>query len=243
MNSSLSKLAELIFFPSFCQICSSLLESNQEKVVCQKCFNKLFSNSLPSYCLYCGRFFDSSIEPHLCSECLNNYPPYSLHRSCGIYEGNLRNVILLFKYRQYKILGKRLAHFAEYVLRDDEKLWWDTDIILPVPLHPKRERQRGFNQAQVIAKELSKRIEIEFLDGCLIKKKNNPPQTYLQAENRRKNVQGVFQVSGKEKLKGRTVLLVDDVFTTGSTIHEGSRVLLESGATEVKALTLAQAFP
>jgi ComF family protein len=123
----------------------------------------------------------------------------------------------------------------------EEEIWWKVDAIIPVPLHPKRKKKRGFNQAQVIAKELARIKGIELKDQMLLKIKNVPPQTSLRVEERAKNVSGAFGVAEGGKIKGKVVLLVDDVYTTGSTIRECSSVLRKAGVKEVKALTVAQA--
>ncbi|GAH54355.1 unnamed protein product, partial [marine sediment metagenome] len=112
---------------------------------------------------------------------------------------------------------------------------------IPVPLHPKRKKKRGFNQAQIIAKELARIKGIELRDQMLLKIKNVPPQTSLRVEERAENVSGAFGVAKGDKIKGKVVLLVDDVYTTGSTIRECSSVLRNAGVKEVKALTVAQA--
>lgn len=114
-------------------------------------------------------------------------------------------------------------------------------MIIPVPLHKKRKKERGFNQAQSIAEELARLKSIEMEEGVLIKVKNVPPQTLLEIEEREKNISGAFRVVREEKIKGKTVLLVDDVYTTGSTVRECSLALRKAGAKEVRALTLAQA--
>ena len=238
--SSYTKLAELIFFPSFCELCSSLLEFPQERVICRSCW-KSIKSSYSSYCLCCGLFFEGPGEIHLCQNCLEKRPPFSYHRSCGKYRGKLKNIILLYKYRHFRVLGKDLAHFIYRNLGREEEIWWEVDAIIPVPLHPKRKKQRGFNQAQIIAKELARIKGIEFVDGRLVKIKNVPPQTSLAVKEREKNVSGAFGVVEGEKIKKKVVLLVDDVYTTGSTIRECSSVLRNAGVKEVKALTIAQA--
>ncbi len=155
--------------------------------------------------------------------------------------GNLKDIILLYKYRRFQILGKDLARFAYRSIGKEEEIWWEVNAVLPVPLHPKRKKQRGFNQAQIIARELALLRGIELVEGRLVKVKNVPPQTFLKVEEREKNVSGAFRVINGEKLKGQVVLLVDDVYTTGSTIRECSSVLRDAGVKEVRALTLAQA--
>ncbi len=116
-----------------------------------------------------------------------------------------------------------------------------TEAIIPVPLHPRRKRQRGFNQAQVLAKELARLQGIKLVDGVLVKVKNVPPQTLLQLKERERNVSGAFKTIKGGEIKGKVVLLVDDVYTTGSTIRECSLALKKGGAKEVRALTVAQA--
>ena len=238
--SSYTKLAELIFFPSFCELCSSLLEFPQERVICHSCW-KSIRTSYHSYCLCCGRFFEALEEPHLCQDCLQKRPPFSHHRSCGKYKGKLKDIILLYKYRHFQVLGKDLAHLVYRALCGEEEIWWKVDLVLPVPLHPKRKKERGFNQAQIIAKELARITRIEVGDQLLLKIKNVPPQTSRTVEEREENVSGAFAVAEKDKIKGKVVLLVDDVYTTGSTIRGCSSVLRNAGVKEVKALTVAQA--
>lgn len=238
--SSYTKLAELIFFPSFCELCSSLLEFPEERLICRSCWEDI-RPCYSSYCLCCGSFFEGSVEPHLCINCLERRPPFSYHRSCGKYRGKLKDLILLYKYRRFQILGKDLAHFGYRALGGEEKLWWEVDAIIPIPLHPKREKQRGFNQAQVIAKELARLKGVELMEGRLVKIRNVPPQTFLEVGEREKNVSGAFSVKKGEEIKSKVLLLVDDVYTTGSTIRECSSVLRDAGAKEVRALTIAQA--
>lgn len=139
------------------------------------------------------------------------------------------------------VLGKDLARFAYRTLRNEEALWWDVEAVVPVPLHPKRKKQRGFNQALIIAKELAMLKGIKLVEGQLVKLKNILPQTSLKAEDRQKNVKGAFGIKEREKIEGKVILLVDDVYTTGSTIRECSSVLKNAGAKDVRALTLARA--
>lgn len=112
---------------------------------------------------------------------------------------------------------------------------------MPVPLHKQRYKERGFNQAALVAKELAKLKGIEFEKRALVKIKNTLPQTNLMAGPRASNVKGAFSIKHKEKIEGKTVMLVDDVYTTGSTLKECSLTLLAGGVKEVKAVTVAQA--
>jgi len=138
------------------------------------------------------------------------------------------------------VLGQALARKCLSVL-DASELWTGLEVIVPVPLYSSRQRERGFNQSEVIARELSRRKKIRLVSGAIVKVKDTPPQASLEAAARRENVKGVYRVKQKEAIKGKVVLLVDDVFTTGSTIEACSRVLMEAGAKEVRAMTVAQA--
>lgn len=234
------KLAELIFFPSLCELCSSLLELYGERVVCNSCLQKIKSHRT-SICLSCGHFFSDSVAPHFCKLCVEQRPAYSIHRSCGLYKGTLKDIIILYKYRGFSVLGKALAEFAHNSLGKDESLWWETDAIIPVPLHPEKEKERGFNQAQLIAKELAKFKQIKLIEGQLFKMRRTLPQTSLEARERERNLRGAFKVKDPDRIKGKIVVLVDDVFTTGSTLQECCMTLRKAGVLEVRALTIAQA--
>ncbi len=235
-----AKLVELALFPSFCKVCRALLETPGERVLCPTCLDKIRAHR-SSYCLCCGRFFEGAGEPHLCLSCIIERPPFAVHRSGGLYQGELKDLILLFKYRGYEILGRPLGRFVFESLKGEESLWWGVEALIPVPLHPKRKSKRGFNQARVLAKELSKLKGLPLEDLVLRKMKNVPPQTSLERDERGKSVRGVYTVLKSEKIQGKTVLLVDDVYTTGSTLKECSRELLRAGAKEVRAITIAQA--
>jgi competence protein ComFC len=236
----LVKLFELVFFPSFCNICSTLLEKPGERIVCRGCLQKLRPES-SAFCLCCGRFFEGRIESHLCSACLDSPPAYSRHRSVCRYRGMAKDLIRLFKYQKKKILGDDLALFLYRHLRGEDPLWWGADALVPVPLHPHRLRQRGFNQAEILARRLSRLSGIELQTNRLIKVRDAQPQTTLSGENRRSNLKGAYSVRHGRLLSGKTVILVDDVFTTGATMGECSRVLKEAGVQEVRAVTIAQA--
>lgn len=234
------KYAELLFFPSSCKLCLKSLEENEDRVVCRSCFDSLRQHG-SSFCLSCGHFFQDSAEPRLCVKCLKKKPGYMLHRSCGQYTGKLKDYILLFKYRGYLVLGKDLAQFMLQTLGTSEEIWWGLDALVPVPLHPKRKRHRGFNQALVLTKILAREKNKPLIKNCLIKAKNRPPQTVVEAQMRGKNIKGAFAVKNAGNIKDKVILLVDDVYTTGATVKECCGTLLKAGAKEVRVITLAQA--
>jgi competence protein ComFC len=234
------KLADLLVYPSFCEICRCFLEKPGEKVVCRECLSQLRPR-LSAHCHVCGRFFEGAGESHLCGACLKSPPPFSRHRSYTKYEGLAKDVILLFKYRGSEILGRRLAELIGGALGGEDDLWDGVDAVVPVPLHPRKLRKRGYNQAAVLARHLAGLKGTPFAGNRLLKVRNNPAQTSLDAAGREANVRGAYLIRNPGPLTGRVVLLVDDVFTTGATIGECSRTLLRAGAREVRAVTFAQA--
>ncbi|MBM3304613.1 MAG: ComF family protein [Candidatus Aminicenantes bacterium] len=235
-----AKLVELLLFPSYCRLCGDLLDESGERIVCRACLGRLAPRRGP-VCPCCGRFLEGSAEGHYCRRCLERPPAFTLHRSCGAYDGALKDIIRLLKYRRFAVLGRPLAAFAETCLAPEEGLWQEAAALVPVPLHRSRERERGFNQSRAIAAGLGRSRGLPLLDRCLVKVRNAPPQASLEAGDREKNVRDAYAVKGPRRISGQTIILVDDVFTTGATLRECSRVLVEAGAREVRALTIAQA--
>ncbi|HPW17381.1 MAG TPA: ComF family protein [Candidatus Aminicenantes bacterium] len=238
---ALAKLAELLVFPSSCRLCGALLERPGERIVCRDCLGRLSPRRGPA-CPACGRFFEGEAGDRLCGRCLAGRPAFSAHRSCAAYGGPLKDVILLFKYRRCAPLAVPLARFAEAALGGEAALWEGADALVPVPLHRARRRERGFNQALLLARELGRRRGLEVLRGSLVKVRNVAAQAGLRAAERERNVVGAYAVRRREKVRGRVLVLVDDVTTTGATLRECARALAEAGAKDVRALTLAQAL-
>ncbi len=227
-------------FPSFCRLCGGALDEPGEKIVCTRCFDRIEVHRGP-VCPVCGRFYQQATATgQLCGSCLERAPEFSRHRSLGPYSGRLKEVILLFKYKSCEILSRPLSEIAYRQFAGDG-LFEDLDFIVPVPLHRKREKQRGFNQAELLGRALSRWSGVPVLSGVLIKIRNTPAQVSLEAAEREINLRRAFMVKNASKISGRVVLLVDDVFTTGSTLTECAAELRRAGAEEVRGLTLARA--
>lgn len=236
----LGRLAGLVFFPSFCKICGALLENRRDRILCADCLDRIEPHRSSS-CLVCGRFFEGEAGPHACGSCSVSPPFFSRHRSAGRYRGVLKDALLLLKYRRFRPLGRILGGIAYETLKKDEEFWNGIDLIVPVPLHKKRRWERGFNQSVEIAREIGGRAGIAFAPRALLKVKSTSPQTSLERRERIENVRGAYALGRKNIVTGKVVLLVDDVFTTGSTIGECARVLRRGGAADVRGLTVAQA--
>jgi ComF family protein len=146
-----------------------------------------------------------------------------------------------FKYQGASHLAKVLGTFlAEY--KDPEFPFSDFELILSVPLHPRRLRQRGFNQSLLLARRVRRRHSIPLEITALQRTRHTEPQTQLSGSERQKNIRGAFEVRRPEVVAEKHILLVDDVFTTGSTVQECAKVLLRAGAQQVDVLTLARAL-
>ncbi|MDQ5988648.1 MAG: hypothetical protein CSYNP_04409 [Syntrophus sp. SKADARSKE-3] len=178
---------------------------------------------------------------HLCGECINHKPAFSMARSVGQYKAALLEAIHHFKYGGKTAVGESMgrmmaAHpFPAINARD-------YSLIVPVPLHPKKLRERGFNQSAILAKALSGQYAIRIDFMSLRRLHYTEPQVGLGSKERERNVRKAFAVDKPDKVEGERILLVDDVYTTGSTLRECARCLMDAGAERVAALTLARAF-
>jgi len=227
------------FFPPKCPLCGKNQETLLNERPCSVCLSQLKLPSSPR-CPRCGLGFHSPSESdHLCSECLTEERYFSKARAICQYEGLIVEAISRFKYGGVTRLARPLGSLlVEY--RDPEFLLPDFDLILPVPLHPGRLRQRGFNQSLLLARYLSRKHSIPLDFTTLRRSRPTQPQTQLSGPERQTNVRGAFEVRKPEAVAEKRILVIDDVFTTGATVRECSKVLLAAGAREVDVLTLAR---
>ncbi|MDY6917992.1 MAG: ComF family protein [Chloroflexota bacterium] len=153
------------------------------------------------------------------------------------FEGALRQAILQFKYRNVKALAPSLGSLMARYLRAHPL---PADVLVPVPLHPRRVRERGYNQSALLATEVGRASTLPVVDGCLVRRKDTPPQTRTRsAAERRRNIVDAFACHDS-RLKGRRILLIDDVCTSGATLNACAQALRAGGAASVWALTLAR---
>jgi ComF family protein len=229
------------FFPPKCHFCGNSLGELPDDHPCPVCTEKIKFFSHPR-CPCCGLGFgDTPGEDHLCSKCLTEERYFTRARAIGPYEGLMADAIHRFKYQGASRLAKPLGTFlAEY--KDPEFPFSDFELILSVPLHPRRLRQRGFNQSLLLARCVSRTHSISLDLTSLQRTLHTEPQTQLSGTERQKNIRGAFEVLRPERIAEKHILLIDDVFTTGATVQECSRVLLKAGAMGVDVLTLARAL-
>jgi ComF family protein len=186
-------------------------------------------------------FISDETNNHPCGTCLTKKRYFTMARALGFYEGSLQKAIHQWKYEGKEYLS---ILFAEWMAEGFYR-YWEPDLfnlLIPVPLHKKRLRKRGFNQALSLAKELSRQTGIPCRKKVLQKKMPTLPQVKLSGVERQKGVRGAFHMMTREEVEGKSILLVDDVYTTGATVNECSRVLVAGGASRVDVFTLAHAI-
>ena len=234
MNSLLEALCNLLFpQPPGCKLCGGQAEGD----ICPTCRAELANWTKKPKCRICGRPFQT-ISPRdgLCPECHRHKPPFTQALAVGPYESHLRDAIHLLKFQGRKSLAPLLG---KLLLKTLDQHPMECHLILPVPLARGRLRERGFNQAELLAREVARGLGIPISNKILIKPTETPHQTGLSREERRKNLQGAFLVKSPEQVKDKNILIVDDVFTTGSTACAVAKTLCSQGAAKIFVITLA----
>lgn len=234
----LKPLLELLF-PSVCHLCKEFIADGGEVQLCPECLANA-SPLLSPKCSCCGQPFESPVgEDHLCGHCITDPPPFSAARAALRFEGSTRELIHQFKYSKKVVLRKPLGLLSAFHL-DDFAREFGAELIVPVPLHVKRLRQRGFNQAILLGEIFAKKWGVPLSRNNLQRIRWTEPQVNLGAKERAANVKGAFAVDNPHEISGKRTFLVDDVYTTGSTVKECCRELLKAGAADVAVLTIAR---
>ncbi len=221
-----------LIYPPHCVICRTAGEG----YLCGECREKIVMIE-PPVCRKCG----TPCEAYTCDECRDREYAFECARSAGIFEDVLREAIHALKYRNLIVMADPLAELMAQAFPSTGFVGL-VDIIVPIPIHSTRMVDRGFNQSQELAVRLGKRIALPVVSDVLRKGKKTKHQVELPFDLRATNIDGSFGVSNAERIRGKRVLLIDDVFTTGSTLDEAARVLLASGASAVRAYTLAKSL-
>jgi len=232
-----------LLFPPFCPLCRARLDEGRRDPLCGPCWDGL-ERLPPPYCRTCGRPFPAfeggrPVEGSPCEPCRRRRPPFGYARAAAVYGERVREAVHALKFEGKtalaRPLGDLLAEAGSAMLAVGA-----VDCLVPVPLHPSREAERGFNQSVLLANRVGRRWGVPVEPRALRRRRPTLSQTDLDAERRRANVRGAFTLSRSAAVEGRHVLLIDDVFTTGATVAECARVLLEAGASAVGVLTLAR---
>lgn len=223
-----------LLYPPRCLICHALGESG----LCAGCVSQIIPVAAP-LCAVCGQALLADTDG--CGHCRKRRPAFVRARAMGAYDGVLRSAIHQFKYRERPQmavpLGRLLAVFAREQAAALNGLRFDG--ILAVPMHPTRQRLRGYNHSERLARVVGAELGLPLSSSALARIRPTRPQVGLSAEARRTNLNGAFAVRNRDAVTGKTLLLIDDVVTSGSSLHECCLALRASGAAAVYALTLA----
>ena len=207
-----------MLFPPVCGICGKLDKNS----LCNKCKIRLQKNALCKIENYkdTSSYFDEHI--------------YLFQ-----YTGEIRDTILKYKFNEKSYIYRTFLEF----IKNNKKICAQIkkyDIIIPVPVSKKRFKQRGYNQSALIAKNLAKTLNIDYKENVLVKIKDNKPQSEMGQDKRKSNVKGVYTIKNKEIINQKKILLIDDIFTTGNTVNECAKVLIENSANNVGIFTIAK---
>lgn len=229
-----------------------VFKESMKSLFCPECLETFKPVTAP-FCISCGALFSSREgKNHWCGACLKNPPPYNRARAAGLFEGSLMEAVHRFKYQEKTQFEKPLSALLLFCLmiyaHEFAESGQAIDLVTPVPLHAKRFRERGFNQAFLLIRNWEEMARLNhfalpFLSvdrQILVRNRYTSSQTGLKKAERKKNIHGAFGLSGKRAVRGKHILLVDDVYTTGATVNECARVLLKAGARRVDVLTLAR---
>lgn len=224
-------------YPPKCILCEDLLPLNRpERDLCVNCLVDM-PWIVPPVCSKCGKPIDVSVK--VCSSCQGKRLQYEGGSVVFPYH-TVRRAIAHFKFQEYKRDAIPLGSImTKHITTYHNEMLHDIDVMLPVPMYLKKQRKRGFNQAELLAKEMEKGIQIPVLSGVLTRERDTIAQNGLDAKERRENVKDAFLIKDASLIEGKNILLIDDIFTTGATINQCAKACKEAGAEKVYFYALA----
>ena len=235
--SLLGGIASLLY-PASCTICAASVETGE--YLCSECDNQV-SRIVPPFCAKCSEPFDGAITSEFaCANCAHRKIHFEAAVAAYRARGIVRHVMLNFKYGRQMHLRHLVARWLVAALDDERIRERRFDAIVPVPLHPARQRERGFNQAELLAQWVSNHIAVP-LRPALQRVRYTTTQTAFDRAERMQNLRDAFRLRKNTDVRRLRVLLIDDILTTGSTLSECARVLKQGGAQSVYAATAARA--
>lgn len=229
-----------LLYPPFCHVCGKKIDL-WHQTLCAECLKKI-KKRVPPFCIKCGRQLPEGVKPYaICVNCKKNNIYFDRAFSVFYYDDILKELIHNFKYKKMTLIANEFVELIEAFMKEYE-IDKGTDIVLSIPMHPVRLFKREINPSHILGKALAKRLGFRYSAKVLKKTKNTPPQSRLSRAERIKNIKESFSLS-KNKIsyiKHKNILLVDDLFTTGSTVNECARILKQGGSNYVKVITLAR---
>ncbi len=229
-------------YPQICPHCDGP-GGTRGRSLCTDCCKAIAEIKYP-YCFCCGAALEISYEPAVeeyeCGKCrIGNYR-FERARSLGPYDAVLKDLIHYLKYDKKPGAMRDVSFRLQNFFSGTEDLY-SGFYVTSIPLHFNKLKERGFDQSYLIAEETARCLGLPMLSGALTRVRETPPQARMKRSDRIKNVKGAFQALNPERVRGENILIVDDVFTTGATSNEATRVLKKAGAEKVYVFTLARA--
>lgn len=234
INYFLNTILDLIY-PRRCLLCDDLIEINNKENICSKCsVTKMYLSD--NICIKCGKPLDNSSNS-MCFDCSKNKHLFTQGRALWEYNHQIKESIYRYKYCNRKDYGPAYAkEMAKFFYKYID---WSIDIVTCVPLHKERLKNRGYNQSEIISRFLGQELKIQTNNKLLKRENNTKPQKDLSDIERINNIEGAFCYNMEYDCSYKNILIIDDIYTTGSTINECSKVLLNNKANNVYFLTLA----
>ncbi len=234
----MKKFSDLIFPNNiYCICCGAIVNDNAKYSMCDKCIRKIHWIE-EKFCEKCGKIIQEDYYGGKCKDCKNKIHQFNRGYVCtkyGLYE---RVLMMDYKYGDKAYIGRVLAEImVERISLEDLNI----DFIIPVPIHRSRKKERGYNQAEILSNGICNKIRIAYLKKAVVRIKKTRPMKALSVNDREENVQSAFQIRSRYEsiLRESKVLLVDDIYTTGSTVDSLAKLLLEKGVKEVNVLTFS----
>ena len=228
-----------LIFPPLCLACGSYLATREKTLhLCHKCGSDIQPIISP-LCSLCGMGFNSCTgHDHLCGSCLQAPPSFKIARAAVYYTDVVKDMLHRLKYRNDTTVSPAIQTIISQM---DRTAFAAVDLIIPVPLHPNRLRQRGMNQSLLLARLFFPTAPERIVTNQLLRIRDTVPQTSLNGKERRTNMHGAFKVAKPSAIQGKSICLVDDVLTTGTTVTECAGKLVDAGTEDVRILTFARA--
>lgn len=239
LKNLLEGLGDLVF-PYHCILCSRFIPDKSLPQLCSACFSAIEFNA-PPFCLKCSRHMSFYTPQGLCATC-RKYP-IAFDEAWGMvsYNEEVQQLLHLFKYHQRTLVRTIFHRFIREFMDRYPLTLSSYDYLAPVPLHPVRERERGFNQSQLMAALLAQTLGTHGPTDILVRVKSTAPQSFLDQKERWTNMQGAFKMKTNFPVNDKSVLLVDDLLTTGATASAAAQTLKDAGAKRVGLFVIALA--
>ena len=233
-----SSVLDLIYPPS-CILCKKSIPAQDQTPLCPGCQMTIQRNR-PPFCAKCSRSLENNSET--CPTCSKNNPHFDTAWAAAAYDETMQKLIHLFKYGQKTSLQHCFFELISEFITAYRLNINQFDLVIPVPLHPTRLRERGYNQAQLLAEQISSAFDIKHVNNNLLRIKNTQNQARLSQKERWTNIHGAFKIKDIFVFSKKSILVVDDLLTTGATASEIARILKTAGAKKVGVLTVAIAI-